>query len=73
MLVHARSEHTASGHHARVLETWDAWAERAGLAAATLPSAHDALEALTAPLRRQAHRPDLTGFLPWFPKASRKR
>jgi hypothetical protein len=30
LLVHAEQIHTESGKHAKVIETWDAWARRAG-------------------------------------------
>jgi hypothetical protein len=50
LLVHARSEHTASGHHARFLETWGAWGTARGVAAADLPDAAEAIAALSAPV-----------------------
>lgn len=33
LLLHANQIHTASGKHAKVLETWDNWADRAGFQA----------------------------------------
>jgi hypothetical protein len=33
LLVHAQQIHTESGKHAKVIETWDAWAVRAGFRA----------------------------------------
>jgi len=33
LLVHANQIHTESGAHAKVIETWDTWAERAGFRA----------------------------------------
>jgi len=52
LLAHATSEHTASGHHARFLETWLAWGLRNGIGArpADLPAAADAIQALSAPV-----------------------
>jgi len=31
LLLHAEQFHTEAGHHAKLLETWDSWAERARL------------------------------------------
>lgn len=33
LLVHAEQIHTESGKHAKIIETWDAWAKRAGFRA----------------------------------------
>ena len=33
LLLHANQIHTESGAHAKVIETWDTWAERAGFRA----------------------------------------
>lgn len=43
-LVHARSEHTERGHHETALESWSAWAARAGAKKTkSAPSFDDAL------------------------------
>ena len=40
LLLHANQIHTESGAHAKVIETWDTWADRAGFRArATSPAA----------------------------------
>jgi len=70
LLAHGTSEHTPSGRHVRFLETWGAWARRSGVAAAGLPDAAEALEALSAPVMAWA-RPEgegrrRPGLLPWL-------
>ena len=70
LLAHATSEHTASGHHARFLETWHVWGRRngVGVGRAHLPDAADAIQALSAPViawaRDLGRRPQ--GLLPWL-------
>jgi hypothetical protein len=68
LLAHGTSEHTSSGRHARFLETWGAWAGRNGVAAADLPDAADAIQALSDPViawvRADGRRPP--GLLPWI-------
>ena len=69
LLARSYTEHTPSGRHVRFLETWSAWARRSGIAAADLPAAADAIQALSAPvmawLEGQGRRPP--GLLPWLP------
>jgi hypothetical protein len=65
LLVRGASEHTASGHHARYLETWDAWAKRTGVGKHGSPRAEAAMSALSAPVRAWAGAADLSGVLPW--------
>jgi hypothetical protein len=65
LLVRGASEHTASGHHARYLETWDAWARRTGVRQGETPGPEAARQALSAPIRAWAGAADLSGILPW--------
>ena len=64
LLVHASQIHTASGAHAKVLETWDTWAKRAGFRAkANSPlAARRFLEQRLAELNTQFRG---NGELPW--------
>ena len=65
LLAHATTEHTASGRHARFLETWAAWAARAGVDTRDLPAAGAARDALTAPVRAWMSEKAPSGILPW--------
>jgi len=65
LLAHARSEHTASGHHARFLETWGAWGRARGIATADLPDAAEAVAALSAPVLAWTGGRAPAGLLPW--------
>ncbi len=64
LLIHAEQVHTESGAHAKVVETWDAWAKRAGFSArAKSPSAaRHFLEQRLAELNKNA---SIKGRLPW--------
>jgi hypothetical protein len=64
LLIHAEQVHTESGAHAKVLETWDAWAKRAGFRArAKSPSAaRRFLEQRLAEINKNAY---IKGRLPW--------
>ena len=64
LLARSYTEHTPSGHHARFLETWAAWAGRHGIATADLPDAADALQALSAPVIAWARREPAAGPAP---------
>jgi hypothetical protein len=70
LLAHANSDHTASGHHARFLETWQAWGRRNGIGVTRgdLPAVADGIQALSAPVIAWAsdlgRRPP--GLLPWL-------
>lgn len=66
LLIHAEQVHTESGAHAKVLETWDAWAKRAGFRARTKsPSAaRHFLEQRLAEINKNA---STKGRLPWPP------
>jgi hypothetical protein len=66
LLAHSRSEHTASGHHARFLETWGAWGRGRGVAAADLPDAAGAIVALSAPVLAWTGGRRPAGLLPWY-------
>lgn len=58
LLVHGESVHTESGAHAKVLETWERWAERSGAGRPLpLPDAKRRLEEVVAALGG--------GDLPW--------
>ena len=67
LLIHAQQVHTESGAHAKVLETWDAWAKRAGFRArAKSPSAaRHFLEQQLVEFNKNSYGP---GRLPWPPK-----
>ena len=66
LLIHAEQVHTESGAHAKVLETWDAWAKRAGFRArAKSPSAaRHFLEQRLAEINKNA---STKVRLPWPP------
>src|SRR6266480_3249696 len=67
LLIHAEQVHTESGAHAKVVETWDAWAKRAGFRArAKSPSAaRHFLEQRLAEFNKNA---SIKGRLPWLSK-----
>lgn len=69
LLACSHSEHTASGHHARLLETWGAWAKRRGIPPARRPRPAEALAALSAPVLAWSGGRRLPGLLPWFEEA----
>lgn len=64
LLIHASEIHTETGAHAKVLESWPAWAARQGLASRTMPAdeARRELERVVAALNE---RFDASGRLPW--------
>jgi len=64
LLIHAEQVHTESGAHAKVVETWDAWAKRGGFRArAKSPSAaRHFLEQRLAEFNKNA---SIKGRLPW--------
>ena len=64
LLLHANQIHTESGAHAKVLETWDTWAERAGFRAKPKDpvAARRFLEQRLAELETNSGR---RGELPW--------
>lgn len=64
MLIHAEQVHTESGKHAKVIETWHAWAKRIGFRArATDPvAARRFLEQRLADLNKKHNG---NGQLPW--------
>jgi hypothetical protein len=66
LLVRATSEHTASGHHARLLETWQAWGRRQGITRTKLPGTADAMRALSAPVLAWTGGARSPGLLPWY-------
>jgi hypothetical protein len=64
LLIHAEQIHTESGKHSKIIESWDAWAKRAGLRArATDPgAARRFIEQLLTKLNTKY---DGLGRLPW--------
>jgi hypothetical protein len=67
LLAHGYSEHTPQGHHVRLVESWTAWAKRAGVRTRDLPAVDDALAALAAPVRAWLDGREPAGLLPWLP------
>ena len=67
LLIHAEQVHTDSGAHAKVLETWEAWAKRAGFRGRSKsPSAaRHFLEQQLVEINKNHHG---RGRLPWPPK-----
>ena len=66
LLARSTSEHTPSGHHVRVIETWGAWAKARGIAARDRPGTPAALEALSAPVLEWTDGRKPPGLLPWL-------
>ena len=64
LLVHATEVHTASGSHAKVLESWDHWVERIGFSAPAI-SAGEAKKKLETRLRKLNDEFKATARLPW--------
>ncbi|MEE9592562.1 MAG: hypothetical protein V3W28_03160 [Thermoplasmata archaeon] len=64
LLVVSREIHTETGAHARVLETWGAWAQRIGFREPWKTSAEGRRE-LEAVLRRANRKFGAAGRLPW--------
>ncbi len=64
LLVVSREIHTETGAHARVLETWEAWAQRIGFQESWKASVEGRRE-LEAVLRRANRRFGAEGRLPW--------
>jgi hypothetical protein len=64
LLIHAEQVHTESGAHAKVLETWDTWAKRAGLRARpkSPSAARRFLEQRLAEFNKSSYDPSR---LPW--------
>ena len=64
LLIHAEQVHTESGAHAKVLETWDTWAKRAGLRARpkSPSAARRFLEQRLAEFNKNSYDPSR---LPW--------
>ena len=66
LLAHGTSEHTASGHHARFLETWAAWGRARGIGAPELPDATEAIAALSTPVLAWTEGREPAGLLPGY-------
>ncbi len=64
LLVHSEQVHTASGSHARILETWQTWAKQVGLTPGEMaaPQAKAALEGALSMLNQAC---GAKGRLPW--------
>lgn len=71
LLVFASSEHTESGHHAKILTPFAVWQANVGLSDSDLPDIDSAREALTAPVRAWLGE-RVAGMLPWLPPLPRK-
>jgi hypothetical protein len=71
LLVFATSEHTESGHHAKVLTPFAVWQAHVGLADSELPDIDTAREALTSPVRAWVGE-RVAGMLPWLPSLARQ-
>jgi hypothetical protein len=66
LLVCTRSEHTEGGHHARFVETWAIWRDQIKLGNKKLPPLDQAIDLLTAPVRKLTKQSSLEGWLPWI-------
>lgn len=66
LLARATSEHTESGHHARFLETWQAWGRRQRITKEDLPSATDGMKSLSVPVLEWTGFARHPGLLPWY-------
>lgn len=66
LLVHAEQVHTEAGKHAKVLETWPAWAKRAGFRA-RLSDPVAARRLIEARLTEINKKNNGRGTLPWPP------
>ncbi|HEX2269615.1 MAG TPA: hypothetical protein VHH35_08775, partial [Pyrinomonadaceae bacterium] len=64
LLVHAEQIHTESGKHAKVLETWPAWAKRVGFRAEAENSA-SARRSIEERLAAINQKHEGNGALPW--------
>ena len=64
LLVHATEVHTASGSHAKVLESWNHWVERIGFSAPSI-SADEAKKKLETRLGKLNAEFKATSRLPW--------
>lgn len=64
LLIHAAQIHTASGAHAKVLETWEHWSERVGFKSETMlaEQAKNELAKILLKLNRQF---EASAKLPW--------
>lgn len=64
LLIHADQIHTASGAHAKLLETWEHWSERAGFKSATI-LAEEAKRELAKRLLKLNRQFEASAKLPW--------
>jgi hypothetical protein len=64
LLIHTEQIHTASGAHAKLLETWEHWSERVGFKSATIP-AEEAKRKLSERLLNLNQQFEASAKLPW--------
>jgi hypothetical protein len=64
LLIHADQIHTASGAHAKVLETWEHWCERKGFVGSSIQP-YEAKRNLEERLRKLNEEFGATARLPW--------
>jgi hypothetical protein len=64
LLIHVEQIHTASGAHAKLLETWEHWSERAGFKSATI-LAEEAKRELAKRLLKLNRQFEASAKLPW--------
>lgn len=64
LLIHGEQIHTASGAHAKVLESWDHWAKRTGFARSVI-TADEAKTNTEERLNKLNHEVGGTARLPW--------
>lgn len=64
LLIHAGQFHTETGAHAKLLESWEAWAKRVGFKAETI-STDEAKKRMEEKLQKLKKQFDAKGELPW--------
>jgi hypothetical protein len=72
LLVHAEQIHTASGAHAKVLETWDHWCERKGFVSSSLQP-DEAKRNVEERLGKLNEEFDGSAKLPWVLRTAKER
>jgi hypothetical protein len=65
LLIHAQEFHTATGSHAKMLETWQGWARRIGFKSSSNISAHQAKKKIEEKLRKVNEQHGASTQLPW--------
>ena len=64
LLIHAGQFHTETGAHAKLLEKWEAWAERIGFVSEEI-QIESAMQKLEERVRKLNEQFDANGRLPW--------